>query len=169
MSKVIDHLKDTFPGIEKRLGERYFEALAEFVEAPKPVYKTTASIYISGPMRGYSELNFPRFLEAAQALQDKGYTPLNPAQRDIDLGFDPKGLSGDLEEYIEVTGFNLFDSLFVDLRWICMEADAVVTLHGWEASKGAQAEVATAKALGLPVYDIDYFLDHFPPVKVIDR
>jgi hypothetical protein len=37
------------------------------------------------------------------------------------------------------------------LAWICKEADAVYLLKGWEKSKGALAEKATAEALGLEV------------------
>ena len=46
-------------------------------------------------------------------------------------------------------GFNLREALGADLAWICAEADAVAMLPGWETSRGATAERATAIALGL--------------------
>ena len=54
----------------------------------------------------------------------------------------------------EIPAFNLREALGADLAWICAEADAVAVLPGWENSLGAAAEVATARALGLPVWKL---------------
>lgn len=123
------------------------------------------TVYISGPMRGYPEFNFPAFLAAGERLRDRGYRVLDPAQRDLDDGFQPHGLKGTTEE-LKAHNFNLFRSLNIDLNWICQEVDAVVTLEGWEASFGACAEVSTARALGLKVMDLQKAVD---PETVIEK
>lgn len=109
-------------------------------------------VYVAGPMRGYPEFNFPAFYAAANKLRDEGHVVFNPAERDNQThGADiSKGnATGDEEQAAKEHGFNLREALGADLAWICAEADAVYMLVGWENSKGARAEKATAEALGL--------------------
>ena len=40
-----------------------------------------------------------------------------------------------------------------DLGIIINEVDSIAVLNGWEKSRGALAEVALARTLGLPIYD----------------
>lgn len=107
-------------------------------------------VYLAGPMRGIEAFNFPTFAEATAALRRKGHTVFSPAERDLDAGFDPTGMTGneDLSEH----GFDLREALGIDIGWICTHADAVAVLPGWAKSSGARAEVAAAWALGVPVY-----------------
>lgn len=87
--------------------------------------------YISGPMTGYDQLNFPRFYEAERVLREKHQLDvLNPAA----FG-DADGWSAALRR---------------DLR-LLTEADAIVMLEGWEDSRGANLELHVAKHLGLRV------------------
>lgn len=37
-------------------------------------------VYISGPMSGYKDLNFPAFFEAERALKARGFKVVNPAR-----------------------------------------------------------------------------------------
>jgi hypothetical protein len=106
-------------------------------------------VYLAGPMRRQPAFNFPAFHAAAAALRNLGHEVFNPAEADENNGFDPTGMSG--HEDLSHLGFDLREALGADLAYICKRADAVVTLPGWEGSSGATAEVATAKALGLPV------------------
>ncbi len=107
-------------------------------------------VYLAGPMRGIEEFNFPLFLSAGANLEDEwDFEVFNPAQHDIDRGFDFSGYDG--TEDLSDTGFDLRQSLGDDLEFVAREADLVVVLDGWEKSKGARAEVATALALGIPV------------------
>lgn len=109
-------------------------------------------LYIAGPMRGKPEFNFPAFFAAERDLENAGYETVNPARRDVDGGFDYKGMTGN--ENISEQGFSLRDALAWDLDQIAKECDGVALLDGWQNSKGARAEVATARALGLPVYKV---------------
>lgn len=40
--------------------------------------------------------------------------------------------------------------LRLNLSWICTDAEGLVSLRGWSESKGACAEAAAARAIGLP-------------------
>lgn len=113
-----------------------------------------AKIYVAGPMRGIPEFNFPAFHAATAKLRGEGWTVFNPAEKDNERhGKDiSKGnLHGDEEVAAKEHGFNLREALGCDLAFICAEADAIALLPGWENSKGAKAEHATAIALGLEV------------------
>lgn len=115
-------------------------------------------IYLAGPMRGIKEFNFPAFLSAAARLRQQGFAVFNPAERDCERhGKDiSKGNeTGDIEHAAKEHGFNLRIALHEDTSFICLEADAIALLPGWENSKGAIAERATAIALGLPVMRLD--------------
>jgi hypothetical protein len=112
-------------------------------------------IYVGGPMRGIPEFNFPAFNAAAAQLRDEGHEVFNPAEKDNERhGKDiSKGnTNGDEAVAAKEHGFNLRVALGDDLAWICTHADAVALLPGWETSKGARAEAATAIALGLKVF-----------------
>ena len=111
-------------------------------------------LYLAGPMRGIPEFNFPAFKIAAEILRSRGYEVFNPAEKDNERhGTDiSKGnTTGDETVAAKTHGFNLREALGVDLAWICEHADGIALLPGWENSKGAKAEHATAVALGLKV------------------
>jgi hypothetical protein len=109
--------------------------------------------YLAGPMRGIPDFNFPAFITATDYLRVVGWEVFNPAERDIQHGFRWAGLTG--HEDLSKLGFSLRDALGDDLAFITKEADAIVLLPGWESSKGAAAELATARALGLAAYTYD--------------
>jgi hypothetical protein len=85
-------------------------------------------LYISGPMTGIADHNFPAFHVAADALRAMGFPVLNPA----DFG--------------ENDAYTWADYLQRDLT-IMGYADIVVQLPGWEHSRGACLEYQTAVAL----------------------
>lgn len=110
-------------------------------------------IYLSGPMRGIKDFNFPAFFEAAKVLEAGGNEVFNPAARDIEkYGFQiAKSETGDPKD-ISHLGFTLREAMAEDTNKICTWADAIVLLPGWERSKGAVAEKTLAEALGLDVF-----------------
>lgn len=89
-------------------------------------------IYISGPMTGLQELNFPAFHEAAAELRAAGCQVINPAEHDEQLGKQ-------WHEYLRN-----------DIR-LLMDCTHVVLLPGWENSKGARLEVHIARELGMTI------------------
>jgi hypothetical protein len=93
-------------------------------------------IYLSGPMTGYPESNYPAFREAAADLRAKGHRVYNPAE------FPHNGPE---------STFPIRQAFAVYCTFICLEADTIAVLPGWEKSKGAGVEVALAKNCGLDV------------------
>ncbi|RMQ98466.1 hypothetical protein ALP94_04655 [Pseudomonas savastanoi pv. glycinea] len=86
-------------------------------------------IYISGPMTGLPEYNFPAFAAEAERLRGLGFDVVNPAE------INPEG--GTWEECMR--------------RDVAMlvTCDHVATLPGWDKSQGAQLEVYIADRLGI--------------------
>lgn len=111
--------------------------------------------YLAGPMRGIPEFNFPAFMAAAAKLRAEGHEVFNPAEKDIErhdgVNISEGNATGDVEVAAKEHGFDLRVALGQDLAWICAAAEAIALLPGWENSKGAMAEFATACALGLQV------------------
>lgn len=108
------------------------------------------NIFVSGPMRGFAEFNFPEFARVTEWLRSQGHTVFSPAEHELALGFDPTGLEGTSEELAGLT-FDLRRALRDELTWLLDNADKLVVLNGWEQSSGARAEVQTAWAVGIPV------------------
>ena len=87
-------------------------------------------IYISGPMTGYPEFNYPTFREAEERLQDK-FEVVSPAHI--------------------VKQKHYKDYLREALRLLIM-CDAIYMLKKWEQSTGASLEYKVALALEMKVY-----------------
>jgi uncharacterized protein DUF4406 len=114
-------------------------------------------IYIAGPMTGIPNFGFPAFRAAAAKLRAEGHEVFSPAEhteREHGRVFSDNNASGDEASAAREYGFNRRKALADDLDWICRHADAVALLPGWGASKGANAEHATAIALGLEVIQL---------------
>ncbi len=114
-------------------------------------------VYLAGPMRGCPQFNFPAFYDAAARLRAQGYYVFNPAERDNDKHGADIGVgnpTGDVELATKKHGFSLREALAADMKFICEEAEAIFLLPGWEQSKGATAERATAEALSLEINEL---------------
>lgn len=94
-------------------------------------------IYISGPMSGLPDLNFPAFAEAAKKLAQDGHEPINPATLNRD-------------------GASWHECMRNDIRAL-VDCDALVLLKGWEKSNGAQIEMNLAHRLGLQILFFENF------------
>lgn len=91
------------------------------------------TIYLSGPMTGLPEFNFPEFHRIAAELRAKGYEVINPAE---------------IEQPDKSWGACMRRDI-VEL----MRADTVALLKGWEQSAGAGLEITIAGALGMECVD----------------
>ena len=88
-------------------------------------------IYISGPMTGLPEFNFPAFHSAAATLRACGFEVVNPAE----LNDQHKAYN---------------DCLRADIKALC-DCDVIALLPGWEGSNGAHLELHIAHRIGLEV------------------
>lgn len=94
------------------------------------------NIYISGPMTGLPDYNYPAFNEAAALMREQGHIVYNPAEYPYDGPLDQFPLRAAFHEYC---------------GWICDRAEAILMLPGWSRSKGATAERCLALAIGVKV------------------
>jgi hypothetical protein len=101
-------------------------------------------VYVSGPMTGYEDHNYPAFHQAATALRTLGYAVCNPAETDLALASSDQKL----ETYLR------FDAERV------LEADFLVALKDWERSRGATWEILTAVRIGTPVWGWENWHDY---------
>lgn len=86
-------------------------------------------VYVSGPMTGLPDMNFPAFHAAAEVLRELGHEVVNPADAGAGAGLS-------YEDYLRR---DLADLL---------GCNAICLLPGWERSKGATVEEHMARALG---------------------
>ncbi len=119
-----------------------------------------ASVYISGPMTGIDEYNFPAFRAAAEDLRARGFEVHSPVEMDEETGFvAPAGPTK-----LEYTP-RYYQFLQRDMQLIGSGAvDAGVFLDGWVASRGSRAEYRWLTDLALPTlrYPTLQWLDYRP-------
>lgn len=128
------------------------KSIAEQVIEPQDYSEWIPFAYISGPMRGYPDFNFPAFDKAKEILTAKGFLVISPADMDREDKNQKPGVLQPAWVYA--------DRDYVSLRLLATNANpksCVVTLHGYERSTGASAEVAIAKWLGLNIRSIAEF------------
>lgn len=86
-------------------------------------------IYLSGPMTGLPEYNFPAFAAEAARLRGLGFDVVNPAEINPDGGTWEECMRRDVA--------------------LLVTCDHVATLPNWDKSRGAQMEVYLADRLGI--------------------
>lgn len=91
-------------------------------------------IYISGPMTGMPEHNFPAFNAEAARLRALGYDVVNP----VDINPDP--------------GVTWHQCLRNDLRAL-LTCDTLALLDGWMISQGAHLELNVAHRVGMRIVE----------------
>ena len=98
-------------------------------------------VYVSGPMTGKEEFNFPAFRATTATLRAAGFDVVCPSElsRSVPIG-------SPWEAYMKV-----------DLAAL-LGCDAVVILPEAIRSRGARLECHVALELGLPLYTLDKIL-----------
>lgn len=124
-------------------------------------------LYLSGPMTGYPQFNFPLFHKAAAELRTAGYEILSPAETDLDPEHAMKSKDGIMTaEFKESYG----EMLGRDVRMIIDNCDGMILLPNWHKSKGARIELATAVVMKKKMF-AHYIPGHdgwFGTLEVID-
>ncbi len=94
-------------------------------------------IYLSGPMTGIDNYNFPAFNRAAEKLRSCGYDVINPA------------------ELCPNQTATWAECMRLDIKALC-DCDTIALMPGWEKSSGAQLELHIAHRIGLDVVFIGH-------------
>ena len=97
------------------------------------------TIFLSGPMQGIPDHNYPAFDRAARFLREQGHEVYSPAEYPHE---------GPLED------FPLEKAEADYAVFILTKADTIALLPGWGTSKGVAAELALAYACGIDVLDL---------------
>lgn len=115
-------------------------------------------IYLSGPMSGLPDLNYPEFHRVAKELNERGFEVLSPA--DIVLPKELLDLIGDDKE-------ELWNEYMKRAIPMLMQCNTIAMLKGWQKSRGARIELFLAKELDYVVIDA-YTLDELRIVSHMD-
>lgn len=97
-------------------------------------------LYISGPMTGIADFNYPAFHAAKKLLQARGYDVISPADLPINAALD----------WIDYVIEDI-DSVFA--------VDGIATLDGWERSRGARIECRIAVGRLIPIEPLAHWLE----------
>lgn len=101
-------------------------------------------LFVSGKMRGLPDYNYPKFEDAKFKLECHGHIVTTPVDLDRELGLSPEGIEKDF----------MNEALLGCMKAILGGDGIVVLPEGWNESAGVKAEIATARAAGIPVYEI---------------
>lgn len=123
----------------------------------------TLRYYVSGPMRGIPEFNFPAFDAACEFLRSAGIDAINPA--DHDRAVDPEcvnreGFATGTPGLNTHPGMGFHELMRWDLEQIADPyCNGIVLLDGWENSTGAKMELKMAVELGKEVWRLVWQAD----------
>lgn len=99
-------------------------------------------VYVSGPMTGREELNFPAFKQTTSFLRRLGFEVVCPTEISVTLP----------------AGSPWSDYLRADLREL-LSCDVLVVLEGAIQSRGARLECHVAAELGLPLLTVEELIE----------
>lgn len=96
-------------------------------------------LYVAGPMTGYPEFNWPAFRAASAQLWELGYQVRCPTE---------SGATFEMS-WEECSRLGLK---------VLIDCNGVALLPNWHLSRGVKREVAVARALGMPVMLLHWWL-----------
>lgn len=119
-------------------------SITEVTENNSYVSKTIqpGTVYICGPITGLPLNNFPAFQEAEDELTKMGIKCLNPHS---------------LVEFLDTKHYEHDDYMRVCVSALAF-CDRIVTISGWENSKGADMEVKIARIMNKEVVPLHKFI-----------
>lgn len=124
-------------------------------------------IYLSGPMTGHPNFNFPAFEDASERLRNLGHEVMSPHEHDLalhpELEFSTGYATGDPAG---CPTFSLPKAFRWDIEQI-LSADAIVLLPGWESSAGSKFERLVAEKCGVLVMLYEQVDTDHPALGVI--
>ena len=103
---------------------------------------SSKTCYLSGPMSGLPDFNFPAFNDCAAKLRADGWHVFNPAE-------NFEGRTDRARNVYMTADFKHLLSVADDPG---VEVRGIVMLPGWSGSQGARVEVAMALEMGLTPY-----------------
>lgn len=98
--------------------------------------------FISGPMTGYEDFNYPAFHEVARKLAERGELFYSPAHHPV-MGYE---LEPPEPEEAMSWEYYMRESLKM-----LLECDSILMLPGWEDSRGSSIEREIADVLKMPI------------------
>ena len=93
-------------------------------------------MYLSGPMTGLEDFNYPAFRHAAKLLRDKGFKVFDPSELFDGDSSKPRA-----------------DFMREDIRAL-LDCEIVALLPGWQHSLGAKLEIEVASQCDIPIKEI---------------
>lgn len=102
-------------------------------------------VYISGPVSGMPELNYPAFRRVEAALFERNCDVENP------INNVPPGFFNLEEDFVKLWQYQMRKAIAQ-----LAQCDSIVMLNGWEKSKGATIELWLSNMLGLKLYNENF-------------
>lgn len=114
--------------------------------------KKLKKVYISGAMTGIADYNRPAFKKAQDKFLGLNFEVINP--HDLFTPEELKEIFGRVErkEISEDDAWGIF--MKRDIEYM-VQCEFVAVLPYWETSRGANLELAIAKALKMPIVQVD--------------
>ncbi len=109
--------------------------------------------YLSGPMTGKPEFNFPLFQRAAKTLRERGFNIISPAEMDEGMDYN------NLPPWGEMIGRDVM--VLIDM------CDGIVMLPDWADSPGSRIELFVAITQGHALFEFADNAEWLPLVAPI--
>ena len=112
------------------------------------------TFYLAGPMSGYPKFNFPAFHAAAEALREKGFEIISPAEMDAESDVAEKAMQSESGNLVDAGIKQTWgDLLGRDVKLIADGGLAgIIFLPGWHRSRGARLEAYVGVLCDLEFY-----------------
>ena len=114
----------------------------KMVEKPDREAKKVNRVFLSGPMTGIADFNFPLFNKVAKIYRERGWEVVNPV--DICRKFKKERVLADKA---------VFDAMIAEQQEAERTCNAILLLPGWENSRGVRLELKTAIELNMRILE----------------